>query len=321
LKKAIILHPIFEVFWLCTYLVPGGTRHRFNSRDLESIGGNEDHLGLFFRTTPHLGISATEDREGRQYLSKAGLKEEDQFVCFCLRDQSYLDQIGGKIDAQRFRYHQYRDVDVTNYQEAAIALADRGYWIFRMGKVVDKPFEVDHPKIVDYASSPDRCDFLDIWLLANCYFCVSTGLGIDSIAELFRRPLCVVDYLPVTNIKFGQHGITTPKSLVWSETGIELTVEEHLLHNYKDSALYDDAGIDVVNLSSNKLTTSVLNMDDLLIGKDKESQYEQEQQKYFWQMLKSHYTQLGHTIRVHPEARISSSFLYSSQFKVKGRRK
>ena len=96
---------------------------------------------------------------------------------------------------------------------------------------------------------------------------------------------------------------------VWRETGIELTVEEHLLHDYYDSKKYYDAGIDVVNLSADNLTASVLHMDDQLMGNAMESQLEHDQQKYFWQMMEAHYKKRGHSITVHPEARISPSFL------------
>jgi len=308
-RNAIILHPIFEVFWLSTYFIPGGARHRFKSRTLESAATNQDHLGLFRRTKPHLTIPADKDRRGRQYLSQIGLKEGSRFICLCLRDDSYLGQIKNKNYENDFSYHAYRDVDADNYQKAVLALADRGYWIFRMGKVVKKPFKIDHPRIIDYAYAPEKCDFLDVWLLANCYFTVSTGLGIDAIAEIFRRPLCVVDYLPSADIKFSQKGITTPKTLMWRETGIELTVEEHLLHDYYDSKKYYDAGIDVVNLSADNLTASVLHMDDQLMGNAMESQLEHDQQKYFWQMMEAHYKKRGHSITVHPEARISPSFL------------
>lgn len=317
-RKELVIHPLFEILWLSTYCLPSGERHRFNSRDLEAVPGNEDHLGLFAKTSPHLVIPPSDHLVGRQYLKKIGCEDNDQFVCFCMRDSKYLESLPGHRHPQRFQYHQYRDVDIDLYEEAALALAERGYWVFRMGKIVEKPFKVNHPKVVDYATSMDRCDFLDVWLMANCFFCVSTGLGIDAVAELFRKPLCVVDFLPLSNIKFGQWGITTPKRLVWRSTGKTLTIPEYLDHGYRDSGLYEKNGIEISNLSSQELTEAVLTMDDSLIGENRECESDIKLQERFWTNFKDRSSrgppllpgwEVGQSIEIHPKAKLSLPFL------------
>ena len=64
-------------------------------------------------------------------------------------------------------------LESEQFQQVAIALAEKGYWVFRMGKAVEDVFNVEHPRVIDYAQSNERSDFLDIWLMANCYFCIT----------------------------------------------------------------------------------------------------------------------------------------------------
>ena len=69
-----------------------------------------------------------------------------------------------------------------------------------MGKGVHERFEADHPKVIDYALSDQRSDFLDVWLMANTFFAVSTGTGLDTISTVYKRPVVYLDYIPINFI-------------------------------------------------------------------------------------------------------------------------
>ena len=51
--------------------------------------------------------------------------------------------------------------------------------------------------IIDYANSSMRSDFLDIYLLANCKFCISTDYGLDEICVIFKKPVAYVGVAPI----------------------------------------------------------------------------------------------------------------------------
>ena len=52
------------------------------------------------------------------------------------------------------------------------------------------PLGTNNPKIIDYANSNLRSDFMDIYLAAKCYFCVSsTAYGFSDLASLFAKPI------------------------------------------------------------------------------------------------------------------------------------
>ena len=67
-----------------------------------------------------------------------------------------------------------------------------GYKIFRLGKKVKKSFTSKNSNIIDYANSEFRSDFLDLFIGKVCKFGVSTGTGIENVATVFRKPLCIV---------------------------------------------------------------------------------------------------------------------------------
>ena len=67
-----------------------------------------------------------------------------------------------------------------------------------MGKAVNKKIENANPKIIDYANSKFRSDFLDIFLGYRCSFCIRTA-GFGGVPEIFRKPL-VVNEGPIVDL-------------------------------------------------------------------------------------------------------------------------
>jgi putative glycosyltransferase (TIGR04372 family) len=82
---------------------------------------------------------------------------------------------------------------------AAEELTKLGIYVVRMGKKVGQKFESDNTKILDYASSVFRSDFMDIYLGAKCFFVISTSTGWDNIpCILFRRPVVYINFVPIS---------------------------------------------------------------------------------------------------------------------------
>ena len=97
---------------------------------------------------------------------------------------------------------------------------------------------------------PENNDLLDVWLFANCDFCISTGTGPDAISDTYQRPLLQVNLNPVSNFNSWSDCITVPKYLIWEKNGKFLTLREHLQHHYHDLEQYKQAGITLKDLSS-----------------------------------------------------------------------
>lgn len=161
-----------------------------------------DILGKIKET--RLSFTSAEDEKAKILLKKLGIPPGAQYICLLARDSAYLDKY---MPNNNWSYHNHRDVNIDDYQQAALFLAEKGYFVIRIGKYVKTAFNVNHPRVIDYASHPLRSDFLDIYLSANCFFFISTSTGIDGVAKIFRRPLLVTNY-PLSEPDIFTHGRT-----------------------------------------------------------------------------------------------------------------
>lgn len=157
----------------------------------QAVTDQWDILGTIKKS--YLSFTSTELKKGKDQLTQLGVPAGAKYVCLLVRDAVYLSKYMPK---NNWAYHDYRDATIENYKEAALFLAEEGYYVLRMGKYVKEAFQVDHPRVIDYATHPLRSDFLDMYLSANCFFFISTSTGIDGAAIIFRRPLLVTNYPP-----------------------------------------------------------------------------------------------------------------------------
>ncbi|EKD55016.1 MAG: LA1599-like protein [uncultured bacterium] len=139
----------------------------------------------------HISFTVEEKRRGEIELRNMGVPLGAPFVCLLGRDSHYLKTHLPSVD---WSYQDYRDVKMNTYHETAVFLAEQGYYVIRMGKEAKEKFDVHHPKVIDYANYSTRSDFLDIYLSAHCSFFISLRSGIDAVAQIFRRPLLLVNF-------------------------------------------------------------------------------------------------------------------------------
>ena len=306
LRRHFRISPIYRYMDKLNRMIPNGELHHkvpctTNSRDIQ---------GYLTRTKTHISFTKQEDRSGASFLKTVGMGLDDRFVCLLVRDSVYKTARSKDLGQQKdWTYHEYRDSDIDTYSQAALALAERGYWIFRMGKRVHKPFKVDHPRILDYANSEYRSDFLDIWLMANCFFCISTGTGLDEVSRVFRRPAVKVNYLPIQHISSYSADVTAPKRLYWIGSGQELTLTEHLRANYLSSQQYQDAGIGIKDLDSGEILSAVWEMISREEGWWPSGKDSIDRQNQFWKIMQSSPEWTTYHGVVHPKAYVSDYFI------------
>ena len=172
-RRKVRVYSAIKLLYHANNLVPNGSSHVI--RPAKEINASRDIGANFQRTRRCLEFSPEEMQSGKNYLRGLGYPEDGRFVCLFVRDSIYLADVPNRD----FSYHNYRDSNIDTYEKVAAALAEKGYWVFRVGKVVEYPLSIEHSRIVDYASSSDRSDLLDIWLMANCHFAISTSAGLD----------------------------------------------------------------------------------------------------------------------------------------------
>ena len=282
-KRELIVSPLVKYLWNANRLFPGGKAHQLTPA-IVSVN-SRDTRGLFSKTTSCLSYTAKEKNVAHKILEEIGVDPSRKYVCLNVRDNAYLATY---LNGSDWEYHNYRDCNIKNYEKAALELASRGYSVIRMGKVVNKKLEVNHPLIFDYANSSQRSDLLDIWLMANCFFCVSNGTGLDSICDIYRVPTVMVDFIPLTHLHSWQHAITAPKRLFWVEgNSDELCLSEVLEHSYFRSTEFVESGVRVVDLDQNEILDTVLEMEARLLNEYRQSTQGQEWQNMFWLIFRS----------------------------------
>lgn len=308
-KRSMHVNPVFSILYRANKIVPGSCKHEVKLN--VEFNGSRDNNGIFAHTQRQIGFLEEENDRSLELLGSIGFKPNDAFVSLNVRDSLYKEKYQNwKAD---WSYHKHRDSDITSYEKAARLLAERGYWVFRMGKAVNSTFDIKHPKIIDYANSSLRNDLLDIWLMANCNFCISNGTGLDNVSIVFRKPIVFVNFIPVSLYLSSIHSITLPKKARWKTSGQLLSLKELLQHGYSRADEYELAGIEIVDSSAEEIENAVAEMLERLGSQwcdSQENQFLHQKQIGIFREWDDFKTYHGW---IHPEARISSHFLLENK--------
>ncbi|MDI7166493.1 TIGR04372 family glycosyltransferase [Leptospira santarosai] len=280
--------------------------------------GSRDKNGALNSVSDLISFTDYENEKCKTWLEEKGWKNGQAFVCLMVRDSAYLQKY---IAGKDFSYHNFRDTEINTYSNSIKLLVEMGYWVIRMGKVANEKLDYSHERFIDYPFLKYQNDLLDIWLMANCRFAISTGTGLDSVADVYRRPTLYLNLIPLSNINSWSCAITVPKYLKWKKTGEYLTFKEYLENNYQHSEKYENAGILIEDLSSEDISRAVMEFESRINGKWVETFIEKQLQDIFWTELQNWKGFSKFHDWKHPHARIDTGFLekLGSRFFENGR--
>jgi putative glycosyltransferase (TIGR04372 family) len=302
-----ILAPIARV----NQVIPGGKSHE--------VGQNTQHdrdlHNLLDRFPPHVQFTTEEAARGEAGLRVMGIPIGVQFVCLTVRDSAYLaaHQLGGD-----YSYHNYRDSDVQNYVLAAEALAERGFFVIRMGAKVHTAINSVYPKVIDYATNGMRNDFMDIYLGAKCAFCISVGTGFDAVPYIFRRPIAYVNMVPVGYLHTYRHQFLGIVKHHYSVRHMrELSLMEILTHGVgfcMRTSDYESAGVELIENTPQEIRDVVIEMVERLNGTWQPHDDDEELQRRFWELFpKEALDDRGHALHGEIRARFGAWFLRNNR--------
>jgi len=185
---------------------------------------DRDVNNLFNRSKVNIKIPKNDIEKGYKFLESLGIKRGSKFVCVAFRDKSYLEK---KFPQADYNYHYHRNANINSFIKSAKYLISKGYYVFRMGRQVKKKINLNHPKMIDYATSNFKSDFLDAFLSHECHFYVTSGSGAETFAYIFRKPMVYcsfVDFFLLNtfnskNIYIFKNYILKKKKLTLSEIG------------------------------------------------------------------------------------------------------
>jgi putative glycosyltransferase (TIGR04372 family) len=149
---------------------------------------------------PLLRLSDEEMERGKGLLKQLGADPEGWFVCLHVRD---APEIGDRHS---------RNAKLGTYEEAVKFITQAGGQVIRIGPKLTPPSTMPH--LFDYASSPLRSDWGDVFLSGACRFFLGTNSGPCLVPEAFGVPCAITNWHPFGEGPFG--GLDLCK-LLWHE--------------------------------------------------------------------------------------------------------
>ena len=143
--------PFTRICAMVNRLFAGWQKH-----EIDTLQVDRDVANLFDKYPPQLSFTPEEIAHGETQLARMGIPEGAKWVCLIVRDAAKHPHLP---------YHSYRNADIAAHAPAALALAERGYYVVRMGKDVLHPMPIKHPRIIDFAMQYD--DFMAVYLGAH----------------------------------------------------------------------------------------------------------------------------------------------------------
>jgi len=189
----IIIYPVH----VANCALPGGHAYRV------PLAGRPTDLRVLNDVPAFLGpkVNLQNCMMTRKLLSDLKIPEDARIVCLSVRDGAFGRHILPGVPQY---FANYRDSSISTYVSAAEFLAERGYWVVRMGREVEEEIQSSHRRIIDYATSEFKSDFADIALSQRCRFAITSDSGASTLPIYFRKPLAVANLGGFTGLVQGK---------------------------------------------------------------------------------------------------------------------
>ena len=192
-KKINFLYPKigFPIFKINEFLISYFNFPKHHQLLFKSYDGNN----LVEKSNQNILLNNNEKEDGWKILRSIGVKKNDNIVCLDVRDNAYLSF---RFPGRNWSYQDSRDCDIQKFIPLTKFLNQKGYFVFRMGRKVNKKMNYSHEKYFEYCNSDIQSDFLDVFVASICDFVISTGTGWAAIPTFnFRKPAIYCNSLPV----------------------------------------------------------------------------------------------------------------------------
>lgn len=297
--RVLCIFPVATGLDLVNRVLPGGDKHKIPWRVYQA----RDIYGTLESTKVHVSFTIEEERLGQLLLKQIGITSESSFVCFLSRNSAYLD---ARFPKGNWHYHDHRDSNIKKFIPAAVELTRRGYFVVRMGVVVNEDLKIINPSVIDYAAK-HRTEFLDIFMAAKCRFYLGDPCGYSTVPMIFRKPLAIVNMIPLEYaFTWGSDYLFIPKKLWLRKESRFLSFQEILgseIGRFGYTKQYEQLGIEVIENTPEEITAVAMEMDLRLKSEWKTSKSDEDLQYRFWGLFKT--SEINRVFR----SRIGADFL------------
>ncbi len=272
-----ISFPIYKVLKLLSYKLSFFKRFILHTR-------YQDKDFTILRTKPNLIPNESFINKGDNFLKELGIPKDAKIICLIVRDQQYLKK---KFPNRDYSYHNHRNCNIQNFRDAIKVATDNGYYVFRMGEVVESELKISDKKFIDY-SSYYRTDFLDIYLAYKCTFVVTTSTGWDNVpAFTFRKPVVFTNCVPIGDLlTYSPNFLFSFKMYFDIKKNKILNLEEisKTRLSYSSNANhYKESNIELLENKPDEVKELVLEMINRLDKNIKYSEEDEKIQSKFWE--------------------------------------
>lgn len=147
-------------------------------------------------------LNINKEKETRNLLQKLGLPINAWFICVHVRGNQWYQNIENDDIENR------RNASIVNFYKAFEEITNRGGYVVRIGDSSMDKIKTKNLKIIDYANSDIKSDFIDLFLIKNCKFFLCTMSGPLEVARLFHKPIAI------TNIYHSCHWYLQDKNCI-----------------------------------------------------------------------------------------------------------
>jgi putative glycosyltransferase (TIGR04372 family) len=255
------------------------------------VDNDQDVHHLMRKGKVHLVFTEEEEERGRKALKSFGIPENTPFLCILAREDAYDKTAHPEFYQSNSSTH---NCDIVNFMDAAAEMARRGYYVFRMGSVVQKPIpKLDNPMIIDYPFTGKRSEFMDIYLWARCRFAISADSGPVSIPVFSKVPVVIVNKLPLATMFWWDHNILyIPKKLFIKRINRHTTFPEQIFFEaswFENGARtpfqYHVSGLEMEECTPGEIFDVAVEMDDRLKGVHIANPEDEKLQAQFWNLF------------------------------------
>ena len=192
IKRKIIIFPKFVLRPFDLVFRTFDCLKSFNA--IKTSYGDHDTLNYLDSKKNQIVFSHEEKIDGKKFLKKFNLIN-NKYICLTVRDEKYVEN--NWKNKKTMNYHKHRNMEIDDFIPTCKYLNEKGYYVIRMGSDVKKKMSYKNSKFIDYAASNMRTDFLDIYILSNCYFNISSVMGLDAVPFIFRKPILYLSSIPI----------------------------------------------------------------------------------------------------------------------------
>ena len=198
----------------------------------------------------HLKFTSSEVKIGEKYLRDVGIEPANPYICLIVREAAWAPPTTGPSSSGTLRSRSFED-----FLLAAETLADLGVAVIKLGAA--GTFKTDGTKIIDYANSKDKSEFLDVYLPSHAKCVVSTMSGPDAVALVGRVPVLYIDIAQYSLCFAGTRLVTwVPARLISQKLGRAMSLSEVFesgAGRFLGSTAFEQAGIKIEQSSPEQI--------------------------------------------------------------------